>query len=376
MINQIALKIMAEGDNISIIKIATEEVVKFFEADFGFGWGKFKVNDEYKIVYKSLNMNFHPNFPLQKNQSSIYKDIKSYITIPIHYFDHSYGSIVLCYKKKRDFSEEILALVETAGNIVAQSITINWLLENEQKALTLAEKQKATEILLYQEKLKNEFIANATHELRTPLAIMKGNIGLAKQGKAKSLQSINNIIDDIDEETDHLSAIISDLALLTSNSKQPDGIPKEKINLKSLVRDVIERCKSLAHKKNISIIAKNIPNINVFGNKSYLEKMLLNLVKNSVMYGNKNGLTEISINKSKKFITITVADNGVGISKDDLAHVFDRFYRGDKSHSTSGTGLGLAIVKWIAEAHGGSVNVKSALHKGATFSVYLPIKAK
>ena len=149
-----------------------------------------------------------------------------------------------------------------------------------------------------------------------------------------------------------------------------------KVNLGSLIMGVVGRCKALAYKKNISITARKIPSLTILGDKVYLEKMLANLVKNSIVYGNKNGHTEILAKESEGFIVITVTDDGIGISKEDLPYVFERFYRADKFRSPGGTniGLGLAIVKWIAEAHGGEVSVKN-MNKGSVFSVSLPIKA-
>jgi signal transduction histidine kinase len=116
--------------------------------------------------------------------------------------------------------------------------------------------------------------------------------------------------------------------------------------------------------------------VTIIGNKGYLEKMLINLIRNSITYGNKNGRTEVTAKASRNFLTINIKDNGIGISKEDLPHIFERFYRGDKAHTgrNNHSGLGLAIVKWIAETHGGEVKVKSTLRKGTTFSIILPIK--
>ena len=150
----------------------------------------------------------------------------------------------------------------------------------------------------------------------------------------------------------------------------------KKVNLKSLVAHVAVRSKALAYKNKISIIAKNIPNIFIFGDKKYLEKMLFNLVKNSITYNKKNGYTKITVEETKdNFVTINITDNGIGISKKDLPRIFERFYRANKSRSSyARTGLGLAIVKWIAEIHGGEVFVKSIKNKGSVFSVSLPIE--
>src|SRR3989344_1916142 len=160
--------------------------------------------------------------------------------------------------------------------------------------------------------------------------------------------------------------------------KEKNRIVFGKVNLKTLVTKVVERCKALAYKKNISITNKNIPNVTFFGDRIYLEKMLVNLIKNSIVYGNKGGHTKILAKKSDGFIVIDVIDDGIGISKEDLPHVFERFYRADKSHASSGNsiGLGLAIVKWVAEIHGGTVEVKNIKNKtkGSVFTISLPIK--
>jgi|SRR3989344_3985088 len=246
---------------------------------------------------------------------------------------------------------------------------------SERKRLELL---KETKRLLVEEKFKIQSIADTTHELRTPLAIIKGNIDLAmKLHNKKNLKSPKSALRAINYEIKHLSGILSDLSLITSKAWElKNRIKYEEINLKSLVTIVVRRCKALAYNKNISITFKNIPGITILGDKGYLEKMLVNLIKNSIIYGNKNGHTKITTNKSKGFITINIADDGMGISKEDLPHIFERFYRADKYHRSGGNsiGLGLAIVKWIAEIHGGEVSVKSNKNKGSVFSVSLPIK--
>jgi signal transduction histidine kinase len=109
-----------------------------------------------------------------------------------------------------------------------------------------------------------------------------------------------------------------------------------------------------------------------------LEKLIINLVKNSIVYGRENGRTDISVKQTTTYIAITVADNGIGIGKEDLPHIFERFYRADPSRGEGekGTGLGLAIVKKAVELHGGEISVKSSNHKGSVFTVVLPITRK
>ena len=245
----------------------------------------------------------------------------------------------------------------------------------ERKKLELA---KETSRLLEEERLKVESIADATHELRTPLAIIKGNVDLAMRSQLKNPKPPKSALRAINYEIKHLSSILSDLTLITSNKPEIiNRIVYDKVNLKLLLVRVIGRCRTLAYKKNISITANKIPDLTILGDRAYLEKMLANLIKNSIDYGKENGRTEILARESKGFVIITVTDNGVGIPEEDLPHVFERFYRADRFQRSggSGTGLGLAIVKWIAEVHGGEVSVRNIENKGSVFSVSLPIKA-
>ena len=246
----------------------------------------------------------------------------------------------------------------------------------ERKKLELA---KETSRLLEEERLKVESIADATHELRTPLAIIKGNVDLAMRSQLKNPKPPKSALRAINYEIKHLSSILTDLTLITSNKVElKNKIIYNKVNLRLLLVRVIGRCTTLAYKKNISITANKIPDLTIFGDKAYLEKMLANLIKNSIDYGKENGHTEILAKEAKGFIIITITDDGSGIAEEDLPHVFERFYRADKFQSSggSGTGLGLAIVKWIAEVHGGEVSVKNLGNAGSVFKVSLPINAQ
>ena len=239
------------------------------------------------------------------------------------------------------------------------------------------ERIKETERLFEEEKLKVASIADATHELRTPIAIIKGNVDLALNSSTKNTRSPNSALRAIDSEVKHISGILSDLTLITSRGVElKNRIVFGDVNLNFIIKDVVTRAKVLAYKKNISISSAKIPNVIIYGDKEYLEKMIANLVKNTIIHGNQDGHTKIYTKRSLGFITINVSDDGIGIPKEDLPHVFERFYRADKSHRSDGNsiGLGLSIVKWVAEAHGGKVSVKKMKGNGSIFSVILPIK--
>jgi PAS domain S-box-containing protein len=242
------------------------------------------------------------------------------------------------------------------------------------------ERIKESKRLLEEEKIKVESIADATHELRTPVAIIKGNVDLAlKNINGKTLKSPHSALQAIDYEIKHLSGILADLSLITSKAWElKNRIVYEKVNLKSLIKIVISRCKALSFEKKISITSKEIPDIEILGDKVYLEKMLVNLVKNTIIYGNEKGHTVIDVEQTKGYVTINVTDDGIGIKEEDLPHVFERFYRADKYQKYGGNsiGLGLAIVKWVAEVHGGEVSVRSVKgKKGSVFSITLPVKS-
>jgi PAS domain S-box-containing protein len=283
-----------------------------------------------------------------------------------------YEDLPLETKDGRSIEVEFVSNSYMAGDTLIIQCNIRDI--TERKKLELI---KETERLLEEERLKVASIADATHELRTPIAIIKGNVDLAMPDSGKSLKSPRSALRAIDSEVKHISGILSDLTLITSRGAElKNRIVFGDVNLNLLIKNVVARAKVLSHKKNISIVSEKIPNIIIDGDEEYLEKMVANLVKNTIIHGNENGHTKIFTTQNGGFITINVADDGVGIAKEDLLHVFERFYRADKSHRSDGNsiGLGLSIVKWVAEAHGGKVSVKKGKTKGSVFSVSLPIK--
>jgi PAS domain S-box-containing protein len=229
--------------------------------------------------------------------------------------------------------------------------------------------------VLNQEKLKTSFIADVTHELRTPLAIIKGNIELAMRDKSIK-HGFNDTFLKINLEINHLSEILSDLAILTSeNSDFHIKIATSKINLNDVLHHVVNRLSVIAQKKSISIDLQTIPSGVILGDMEYLKKLFSNIISNAIYYGKEKGSITISGALADNMIIIAVSDDGIGIAKEDLANIFERFYRTDKAReaNSEGTGLGLAICKWITEAHHGQISATSAQNKGTTFTIALPL---
>lgn len=393
LLNETILDHLNEKNEIKIIKAFTNIGIKILDADFAFVWLKQHVDKKWKLVYKTPNLPFEPYEPRRAGMNSkvihsgkvefvkkfkdtpynsyVGKYMKSFVIIPISFKGKAYGTMVFCYKKQEDFSEEKKILSTFLGNGIAQVITI-------QQSHERTERLKTTATLLAQEKLRTDFLANATHELRTPVAIIKGNVDLGLLRKGKNVKSTHSVLRAIDYETKHLTKILSDLTLITSRKADiKNKLVIEDVDIKSLISKTVERFTVIAAEKNISIIQSKIPPISMKGDKTYLEKMLANLIKNSITYGNTNGHTRISTSVTKKKIEICIQDDGIGIPTEDIPHVFERFYRADKSHQRDGesTGLGLAIVKWVADIHGGTVIVKK-LPKGTFFKVVLPVRTK
>jgi len=230
-------------------------------------------------------------------------------------------------------------------------------------------------LFLEQEKLKTNFIADATHELRTPLAIIKGNVELALRNKDKNASQVETF-KAINVEINHLAELLSDLTTLTSENKiAHQKIFKSKVSLLRLIENVTERCATLALTKNIKIEIKEIPDVSLAGDRIYLEKLFSNIISNAIFYGKEKGSIIINAKKDKKYIIITIKDNGIGIEKEDLPNIFNRFYRAENARDTKreGTGLGLAISKWIVESHDGNIEVSSVIKKGTTFTISLPL---
>ncbi|WZL74753.1 ATP-binding protein [Clostridiaceae bacterium 35-E11] len=229
------------------------------------------------------------------------------------------------------------------------------------------------------EKMRSDFVANVSHELKTPLTSISGFIETLKNGAIGNEKVRNRFLDIIDIETERLTRLINDLLTLSSIENSNLNIKKEKIEVHEIVHEVNVMVESLAKQKQINYsteLEANLPSI--IGNRDWFKQMLLNLVENAIKYTPEKGKVKVRIYQRYDNIFIVVKDTGIGIPKEDKHRLFERFYRVDKARSRKigGTGLGLAIVKHIVMSFNGEIKVNSELGKGAEFIVRVPISIK
>lgn len=226
---------------------------------------------------------------------------------------------------------------------------------------------------------RKEFLANVSHEMRTPLTSIKGYLETIREGNVNSPEDTKKFLDIIYSQVERLTLIVDDLLSLSllEKDKENGEIQKVKTNLYDILKNAVEVCLPLAHQKQQKIMLNCDNTILGYFEPNLLEQAIINLLDNAIKYSepNKNIFVEGKLDEEKKEIIISVKDEGPGIEKKHLDRLFERFYRVDKSRSRKlgGTGLGLAIVKHIAIAHKGRVSVCSSLGEGSTFFIYIPV---
>ncbi len=218
---------------------------------------------------------------------------------------------------------------------------------------------------------QQRFLADVSHELRTPLTVIKGNVDLMRRMKSLDKESLNSI----DQEASRLTRMVVGLLLLTQADSGKLPLNMTAVALDELIVEVFQEMRVLAGDKVVIKISE-IDQLQVLGDRDRLKQVLLNLVANAIQYTPQDGEIYLSLAKVGDQTRIIVRDTGPGISADDLPHIFERFYRAEKSRTRSkltGFGLGLSIAQWIIENHNGKITVESKEGKGTTFVIWIPL---
>jgi signal transduction histidine kinase len=221
---------------------------------------------------------------------------------------------------------------------------------------------------------QRRFVADVSHELRTPLAAMQGNLEVLDRGAARDPELLAESLSDMRREVARLIRMANDLLLL-AQSESGVQLRDEPIELDTLLLEVHRELRPLAG--DVQLRLGHEDQIIVQGDRDRVKQALLNLGVNALQHTPPGGLVTLGIARHDRYAALTVTDSGHGIGANDLPHIFDRFYRADRSRSRhhGGAGLGLAIVKWVAEAHHGHVEVTSAPGAGSQFRLLLPLES-
>lgn len=227
---------------------------------------------------------------------------------------------------------------------------------------------------------QRRFIADASHEMRTPLTILKGDVDVALT-RPRSAESYRQTLEMVNQTTDGLIALVQELLLLARSDSNHAAIKPERFNLVKLLTDLAGGLMPKAIKKHIALNLDIPEMLPLEGDKVKLRRLFMNLIDNAIKYSNPGDSVTVRAEVEDGYIRVDISDTGPGIDPEHLPHLFDRFYRVDKARSrvevsghSSGAGLGLSIVQWLANVHHGRVTVESTVGRGTTFTVWLPKK--
>jgi two-component system, OmpR family, sensor kinase len=218
---------------------------------------------------------------------------------------------------------------------------------------------------------QQRLLADVSHELRTPLTVIKGNVDLIRRMKSLDEESLTSI----DQEAGRLTRLVGGLLLLAQAESGKLALSMKRVELDLLLTEVFQEMTILAGNR-VHLRLNEIDQAYVYGDRDRLKQVFINLVANALQYTPQGGEVFLSLQKIGEQARVICRDTGPGIPAEDLPHIFERFYRAEKSRTrreTTGFGLGLSIANWIVERHGGRIEVNSQEGKGTTFAIWLPL---
>lgn len=246
-----------------------------------------------------------------------------------------------------------------------------------EKEVTEWAEDKEAEVKKYKEwaEYRRQFVGDISHELKTPVFIIQSYVETLLDGSWKDEDICYKFLTKTAKSAERLDTIIQDLEVIAKLESGEMMLDMNPFDIRKMTQNVFDELELQANKRNITLQLKEGADtpFSVFADQEKIHQVLTNLVNNSIKYGNDNGKTKVSFYDMDQRILIEVSDNGIGIPKEHLKHVFDRFYRVDKSRSRQrgGSGLGLSIVKHILEVHNQNINVRSTPGLGTTFGFTL-----
>ena len=221
---------------------------------------------------------------------------------------------------------------------------------------------------------RQEFVSNVSHELKTPMTSMKVLADSLVGQENVPIELYQEFMQDIAVEIDRENKIITDLLSLVKMDKKAADLNIAETNVNELLENILKRLRPIASAKHVELVLESFRPVVAEIDEVKLSLAFSNLVENGIKYNVQDGFVHVSLNADHKYFYVTVADSGIGIPKESIDRIFERFYRVDKSHSNEigGTGLGLAITRSAIVMHRGAIKVRSEEHQGTTFSVRIP----
>lgn len=311
------------------------------------------------------------------------KNYQSFLLSKLVIQNTVFGFILLCKSdKKADFYKDVDAYLSKAiGTIISykiKDIELSDVFNSQLKALaqSVVETKNANQKILEADRIKTEFLANVSHELRTPLNAI---IGFSEMLSTQLFGPLNDkqaeYVEDINVSGIHLLGMINEILDISKIEAHAMTLNQSEFLLSLAVDEVVNIVKSLADKKNI-IIVKNITDGAVFADFQKIRQILYNLLSNAIKFSPENSEISVKAQVNKTDFIIEVKDMGMGIAKANQSRIFEKFIQLENTYTKkeSSTGLGLTITKELTQMHGGEISVKSAVGKGATFIVKIPVK--
>jgi two-component system phosphate regulon sensor histidine kinase PhoR len=223
--------------------------------------------------------------------------------------------------------------------------------------------------------MRRDMVGNISHELRTPIASIKAMVETLQNAAIDDKEASRDFLSRIEGEADRLTQMVAELTQLSRIETGRAELRIESVNLNTLTDGVLVEMSPLAEKQQIALLkelAVDLPSVQA--DKDRIRQTIINLVHNAIKFNKPAGKVTVSTDYDSKSVTVSVTDTGIGISKEDLTHVFERFYKADKARTSGGSGLGLAIAKHTIQAHGGDIHAQSEEGKGSTFTFNLPLR--
>lgn len=222
---------------------------------------------------------------------------------------------------------------------------------------------------------RSEFVANVSHELKTPMTSLKVLADSLLAQPDVPAELYREFMTDMVSEIDRENRIITDLLALVKMEKKVQALNIVALSINDLAELTLKRLRPIARKKDMEVVFESLRPVTAEVDEVKMTLVMTNLMENAIKYNKEHGWVKVILDADHQYFTLQVSDSGIGIPEEDLPHVYDRFYRADKSHSREmgGTGLGLSITKNAVLLHKGSITVNSALGEGSTFTVKIPL---